>query len=143
VFTFGVSYAVASLPCTLPILLAVVAGAIPSTKLPSGVLLFVIYGLGMSLVLVVVTLALALGKHRLVGRLRRSTRYVHRISGGVPLLAGAYIVWFWSRNLSDPLAPSATVTAIERWSSRLTGLVGDRPLLSGGILAALAQAATA
>lgn len=134
VFTFGVSYAVASLSCTLPIFLAVVAGAIPRANLLSGVLLFVVYGVGMSLVLVVVTLALALGKRRLVHWLRRSAGHVNRVSGAILLLAGTYIVWFWVTSRNDPLAPSGPVTVVERWSSQLTQLIGDRPLLWGGLL---------
>lgn len=141
VFVFGISYAVASLSCTLPIFLVVVAGAIPRTNLVSGVLLFVVYGIGMSLVLVVVTLALALGKRGLVQWLRRSAAYVNRISGAVLLLAGVYIVWFWATNLSDPLAASGPVSVVERWSSQLTQLIGDRPLLWGGLFAAVTAAA--
>jgi cytochrome c-type biogenesis protein len=134
VFVFGLSYAVASLSCTLPIFLAVVAGSIPRTNLLSGVILFLVYGLGMSLVLVVMTLALAFGKQRLVGWLRRSAGSIQRISGAILLLAGGYIVWFWVTNLNDPLAASGPVLAVERWSSRLTQLIGDRPLLWGVVL---------
>jgi cytochrome c-type biogenesis protein len=134
VFVFGLSYAVASLSCTLPIFLAVVAGSIPRTNVVGGVLLFLVYGLGMSLVLVVLTLALALGKQRLVGWLRRSAASINRVSGAILLLAGGYIVWFWVTNLNDPLAASGPVTAVERWSSQLTQLIGDRPLLWGGAL---------
>jgi cytochrome c-type biogenesis protein len=137
VFVFGLSYAVASLSCTLPIFLAVVAGSIPRTNLLSGVLLFLVYGLGMSLVLVVVTLALAFGKQRLVGWLRRSAASINRVSGAILLLAGGYIVWFWVTNLNDPLAASGPVTTVERWSSQLTQLIGDRPLLWGTALAAI------
>lgn len=143
VLLFGISYAVASLSCTLPIFLTVVAGAIPSTSLIGGVMLFLVYGLGMSLVLVVVTIALALGKQGIVQRLRRSTAYVNRISGAILVLAGAYIVWFWVANLSDPLAASGPVVVIERWSSQLTELIGNRPLLSGALLAIAAAAALA
>jgi cytochrome c-type biogenesis protein len=134
VFVFGLSYAVASLSCTLPIFLAVVAGSIPRTNVVGGVLLFLVYGLGMSLVLVVLTLALALGKQRLVGWLRRSAASISRVSGAILLLAGGYIVWFWVTNLNDPLAASGPVIAVERWSSQLTQLIGDRPLLWGGAL---------
>lgn len=141
VFLFGVSYAVASLSCTLPIFLAVVAGVIPNTSLVSGVLMFLAYGIGMSLVLVAVTVALALGRQRLVGWLRRSAAHINRVSGVVLVLAGAYIVWFWATNLRDPLAPSGPVTTIEIWSSRLTELIGDRPLLWGLGLGAVVLAA--
>jgi cytochrome c-type biogenesis protein len=137
VFVFGLSYAVASLSCTLPIFLAVVAGSIPRTNVVSGVLLFLVYGLGMSLVLVVVTLALAFGKQRLVGWLRRSAGSINRMSGAILLLAGGYIVWFWTTNLDDPLTASGPVTTVERWSSQLTQLIGDRPLLWGGAFGAV------
>jgi hypothetical protein len=85
-------------------------------------------------VLVVVTLALAVGKQRLVGWLRRSAASSHRVSGAILLLAGGYIVWFWVTNLNDPLAASGPVLAVERWSSRQTQLIGDRPLLWGVVL---------
>jgi cytochrome c-type biogenesis protein len=134
VFAFGVSYAVASLSCTLPVFLVVVAGAIPRANLVSGVLLFVVYGLGMSLVLIVLTLALALGKQGLVRSMRRWSGHVQRVSGAVLLLAGVYIVWFWATNLNDPLAASGPVVAVERWSSQLTNLIGERPLLAGASL---------
>lgn len=134
VFVFGLSYAVASLSCTLPIFLAVVAGSIPRTDLVSGILLFLIYGLGMALVLIVVTLALALGKQRLVRWLRRSAGSINRVSGAILLLAGTYIVWFWVTNLGDPLAAAGPVATVERWSSQLTQLIGDRPLAWGGAL---------
>lgn len=141
VFVFGLSYAVASLSCTLPIFLAVVAGSIQRTNLVSGVLLFLVYGLGMSLVLVVVTLALALGKQRLVGWLRRSARSINRVSGAILLLAGGYIVWFWTANLNDPLAASGPITTVDRWSSQFTQLIGDRPLLWGATFGAITLAA--
>lgn len=134
VFVFGVSYAIASLSCTLPIFLTVVAGAIPQTNLISGVLLFLVYGTGMSLVLLVVTLALAVGKDRLVGRLRRSAAYINRVSGAILVLAGAYIVWFWVTSLGNPLSATGPVALVEQWSSRLTQLIGDRPVVSGGAL---------
>jgi cytochrome c-type biogenesis protein len=143
VFAFGVSYAVASLSCTLPVFLVVVAGAIPRASLISGVLLFVVYGLGMSLVLIVLTLALALGKQGLVRSMRRWSGQVQRVSGAVLLLAGGYIVRFWASNLSDPLSASGPVVAVERWSSRLTNLIGERPLVAGASLAVVVLVALA
>lgn len=142
-FGFGVSYAVASLSCTLPIFLAVVAGAIPQASLAGGILLFVVYGVGMSLVLVVVTLAVALGRQGLVRRLRRASAHVNRVSGAILVLAGGYIVWFWSTSLSDPLAPAGPVALVERWSSRATELIGARPVVWGVGLGAVVVVALA
>ncbi len=124
-FVFGVSYAVASLSCTLPIFLVVVTGTIPQLGFVAGVTTFLIYGLGMSMLLVVVTLALALGKRSLVGWLRRSSRHVHRVAGGILVIAGGYIVWFWATTLaSGGLRQSGAVVAVERLSSIVTNAIG-------------------
>ena len=142
VYVFGLSYAVASLSCTLPIFLVVVAGTIPQLGFVSGVLTFLVYGLGMSMLLVVVTLALAFGKQALVGWLRRSAQHVNRVSGGILLVAGAYIVWFWATTLaSGGLEQSSAVVLVERMSSTVTNLLGDRAMSVAAVLALVIAAA--
>lgn len=146
VFTFGVSYAVASLSCTLPVFLVVVAGTIPQLGLLSGVTTFLVYGLGMSTLLLVVTLALAVGKRAIVSWLRRSSQYVNRIAGAILILAGSYIVVFWVSTLAgDGTTQLAAVTWVEQLSSTATNWVAARATLLGvlaGTLIAVAGAAT-
>jgi cytochrome c-type biogenesis protein len=143
VFMFGVSYAVASLSCTLPVFLVVVAGAIPQLGFVAGVATFLIYGIGMSTLLLVVTLALAVGKGAVVGWLRRSSQHVNRIAGGILVLAGSYIVVFWISTLTGDGASSLTaVVWVERLSSSVTNWVADRTLGLGVTAAVLLTAAT-
>ena len=142
VYVFGLSYAVASLSCTLPIFLVVVAGTIPQLGFLSGVLTFLVYGLGMSMLLVVITLALAFGKQALVGWLRRSARHVNRVSGGILVVAGVYIVWFWATTLaSGGLEQSSAVVMVERMSSTVTNLLGDRAMSVAAVLGLIIAAA--
>jgi cytochrome c-type biogenesis protein len=144
VFVFGVAYAVASLSCTLPVFLTVVAGSLTRLDFVSGLVTFLVYGLGMSLVLVSVTLAMAMGRRSLVGWLRRSARYLNRVAGAILVVAGAYIVFFWATNLSrGPTSLSDPVVFVERISSVLTELVGGSPLLWGVLLGALVLVAVA
>lgn len=134
VFWFGVSYAVASLSCTLPVFLVVVAGTIPRLGFISGVATFLVYGIGMSALLLFVTLSLALGKHTLIRRLRRGSAYVNRIAGGILVLAGVYIVLFWVTTMSEQDGtPPAAILWIEQLSSRTTNLVAQAPAFIGGI----------
>lgn len=141
-FTFGISYAVASLSCTLPIFLAVVAGTIPTLSLAAGIATFVVYGLGMSLVLLVLTLGIALGQRSIVRRVRASAQYVNRVAGGILVVAGGYIVYFWSSNLAGGgLTQSDPVVFVERLSSRLTNAIGGAPVLLGVGLASVVVAA--
>lgn len=133
VFAFGVSYAIASLSCTLPVFLVVVAGTIPQLGFIAGVVTFLTYGLGMSVLLVVVTVALAFGKQALITRLRRSSAHVNRIAGGILILAGGYIIFFWVATLTgDVGSQPAAVAWVEQLSSRATNLVADAPRLIGG-----------
>jgi cytochrome c biogenesis protein CcdA len=93
-FLFGVSYAVASLSCTIGPFLAITSTTLRSESLVSAVAVFVVYALGMGLVVTVLTVAVALAKVGLVGRLRRATPYVSRASGVLLLVAGAYVAWY-------------------------------------------------
>lgn len=145
VFWFGVSYAVASLSCTLPVFLVVVAGAIPRLGFLAGVTTFLVYASGMAVLLLLVTLALAFGKQAFVGRLRRGSALVNRVAGGILVAAGTYIVFFWATSLRGAgAAQPALVRWVEELSARAVNTVGDAAttialvavLLIGSILAA-------
>lgn len=102
---FGMSYAIASLSCTLPVFLVMVAGTSERENLLSGVLAFVAYGLGMSVVLMALSLALALARESMVRRMRRMLQYTDRVAGGLLVAVGAYLVYYWADNLRrDPSA---------------------------------------
>lgn len=110
---FGISYAIASLSCTLPVFLTVVANRPNAT---SGALTFVAYALGMSVVLMVLSVTLALARGGMVRRLRGILPYVDRIAGTFLILAGCYLVYYWVVNLSsDPSDPvgSSPIQAVE------------------------------
>jgi cytochrome c-type biogenesis protein len=121
---FGASYAVASLGCTLPLFLSVVAGR-PNAA--SGALTVLAYGAGMGLVLTTLALALALAREPLVERLSAARRQVDRVAGGLLVLAGAYLVWYWVESLaSEPGTTTGTgpLPVVDRWSSALAGRLG-------------------
>lgn len=138
VFTFGISYAVASLSCTLPVFLVVVAGTIPQLGLLAGMTTFLVYGAGMAVLLLVVTFALAFGKQGVVARLRRGSVAVSRISGAILVLAGTYIVYYWAVTLRSGGQPrSGLITWVEQLSSRAVNTVGSSALLIGAVSATL------
>jgi len=146
VFTFGVSYALASLSCTLPVFLSVVALQVQRTDFVSGVATFIAYGLGMSMLLMGVTVAVGLGQHSLVGWLRRSVRYINKVSGFVLILAGSYIVWFWGTTLAsgaDALNSSGPFRFIENLSQTAFRVIGNNTLAWGLGLGAIITGAVA
>ena len=139
VFTFGVSYALASLSCTLPVFLSVVVGSITGTSFVAGLATYLAYGLGMSTLLIALTLAVAFAKQGLVRRLRSVLKHVHRISAAFLIVAGAYITWFWFDDLtSDAGDQGAAAGLVEGWSASITNWISERPgtvgLVAGGFV---------
>jgi hypothetical protein len=94
VFLFGISYALVSLSCTLSLFTAAISTTVQDENLLIGILAFLAYGLGMGLVLMVITLAIALARQSLVKNLRKVLPYINRVSGGLLVLAGLYVIYY-------------------------------------------------
>lgn len=144
VFLFGVSYAVASLSCTLPVFLTVVATQVTRGSFVSGIATFVAYGAGMAVVLMAVTVAIAVGKQSLIGWLRGSARHISRVSGVILIAAGLYIVWFWTVSLrsgAQALGDNVSFRFVENISQTVQNVIASAPLVWGlGFLGIVAVA---
>jgi cytochrome c-type biogenesis protein len=139
-FGFGVSYGVASLSCTLPIFLSLTAGAIAGGSLGQGLLTFVAYGLGMTLSVTTITVAIGLGRDRIVARVRPLAARMHTIAGVTMIGAGGFIVWYWATVLSSgavALTGNPLVEWIERTAASLAGFVAAEPLAVALVAAAV------
>lgn len=137
---FGASYGVASLSCTLPIFLSLIAGAVASRSLVESLAVFLAYGAGMSLVVITLTLGLAVGRDRILRSLQPLRARLSTISGWVLIFAGGFIVWYWATVLSvggTALGANPVVRAIERLTAFVAGLVAANPLLMAVILVGL------
>ena len=94
-FLFGVSYALASLSCTLPIFLSVVTSSFGREGFINGIVQFVAYAGGMAFLIMIVTIGIALFKSAILNPLRRSMQYVERVSAVILAVVGAYLVFYW------------------------------------------------
>ncbi|WP_165985235.1 cytochrome c biogenesis CcdA family protein [Streptomyces sp. YIM 98790] len=142
---FGVSYAIASLSCTVGPFLAITATAFRGGSLPGVVAVFLGYAAGMGAVVGVLTLAAALSRRAVAAGLRRALPYVTRVSGVLLLLAGAYVAYYgWyeirllhggSAAVQDPVITWAT--GLQGDLTRLLDDLGFWPLaLAAAVLAA-------
>lgn len=93
-FLFGLSYAVASLSCTIGPFLAITTTTFRSGSFVSGVGVFLAYALGMGAIVTVLTVGVALARNGVAGQLRSALPYINRISGAMLVLAGAYVAWY-------------------------------------------------
>ncbi len=94
-FLFGLSYAIASLSCTLPIFLALVTTSLATGGLISATAQFLSYALGMAFVITALTITLALFKVTVVLMLRRAIPRIEPLSACLLILVGGYLVLYW------------------------------------------------
>ncbi|HAP76182.1 MAG TPA: cytochrome C biogenesis protein [Acidimicrobiaceae bacterium] len=129
-YLFGVSYATASLSCTVGPFLAVTTTTFRSSSWLAGFGVFIAYALGMGIVVGVLTVALSLAKASVVTRFRSALPVINRVAGGLMVLAGAYVAWYgWYevRVLRGPTDDPVVDRAIElqQWLQR--NVVPDNP----------------
>ncbi|HLZ08686.1 MAG TPA: cytochrome c biogenesis protein CcdA [Chloroflexota bacterium] len=94
-FVFGVSYAVCSLSCTLPIFLVVAGSALIAGGPVAAVAQFTSYALGMGAILTVVILGATFFQGVMTRWVRAIVPYVHRLAASFLIGAGLYIVHYW------------------------------------------------
>jgi len=140
VFVFGVSYALVSLSCTIPLFIAAVAPSFTSANFASGVAAFLAYGLGMGVVLIALTVALALAKHSLVRNLRKVLPYVYKVSGVLLVLAGLYVAyygWYELRVRTGDTSGGGAAQVVFDWNASISTWVQQvGPVRLGIVLAA-------
>lgn len=125
-FLYGVSYAIASLTCTIGIFIANIVNAFSRTNFISGVSVLVLYAAGMGLVITALTVAIALARDSVVRVMRSGMRYVNRVAGVLMVLMGAYVAWYGIFSLrvrNDPTATAGPVDLVEDWSAQATQFV--------------------
>jgi cytochrome c biogenesis protein CcdA len=93
-FLFGVSYATASLSCTIGPFLAVTTSTFRSSSWIAGTGVFLAYALGMGVVIGVLTVALSLAKGSVVTRFRSALPVINRVAGGLMVVAGLYVAYY-------------------------------------------------
>ena len=97
-FLFGISYAVASLSCTIGLFLAVVGTSSASRGFGDRLGSFISYGAGMGLLATTLTLAVAFAKGGFVNKFRQLLPKINMISAVVLIIVGVYVALYgvWS-----------------------------------------------
>lgn len=127
-FLYGVSYAIASLTCTIGLFIATIVNAFSRTDFVSGVAVLVAYAAGMGLVITTLTVAIALARDSVVRFLRSGMRHANRVAGLLMVVMGAYVAWYGIFSLrvrDDPLTAGGPADLVERWSARANEFVSD------------------
>ncbi|MEV5831834.1 cytochrome c biogenesis CcdA family protein [Spirillospora sp. NPDC052242] len=125
-YGYGLSYAVASLSCTIAPFLAVTGLVSGGTGVAAGLAAFAAYGVGMGLVVGLLSMLVALAHGAAVARTRRILPHVSRASGVLLVAAGLYVAyygWYETRVYAGADADSAVVGAATEIQGVLSGWV--------------------
>ena len=148
-YLFGVAYAIASLGCTLPVFLSVVGASLAVRGPAAATVVLAAYGVGMGAVMMTLALLAGGARDRLIKTLRRALPRMQRISGGLLVVAGIYLSYYWLRILFGPIATLADdpiVGTVQRFTSqieRIAAANGGTILMASLITVAVVGALTA
>ena len=123
--SYGMVYALASLSCTIGPFLAITSVALDRSVV-GGIATYFAYGLGMGVVITVLSATTAFSRPGAVRRLRNASRFATRVGGLVMVLSGAYAVWYakWELDVFDgDLSRDPVVDAGERFRRDLVDLI--------------------
>jgi len=93
-FLYGVTYAVASLSCSIGVFISIVSTTLDDGDVVTTLVTFVVYALGMGAALAVLTVGVALARTGVVSAFRRVLPHVRTISGVLMILAGCFVTYY-------------------------------------------------
>jgi cytochrome c-type biogenesis protein len=142
-FLFGVSYAVASLGCSIGLFTGVVFTGGRNLGIVSGATLFLAYGLGFGLVLTTLTVSLALAQGGFLKALRRTMQFVDRASAVLLILAGLYVAWYGLAEVRSKSAKDGVTSRGVAWAANVSNfltnhrswIIGLAAVVIGGAIA--------
>lgn len=120
---YGISFALASISCTVGPFLAITASAISKHNLWSIFTLFLSYSLGMAGVVLLLALLVASAQVSAINRLKKSQGRIAQFSGLLLILVGLYEIWYgWYeiRILHDATASDPVITTVIKLQSHVT-----------------------
>lgn len=126
-YGYGISYATASLSCTIGPFLAVTAAGLRGGSIVTSVSIYLAYIGGLTLVVGVLAVAAVTASSAVVDRLRRILPFINRISGALLLVVGLYVAYYGSYELrvlgANANPRDAVITAAGRVQGTLAGWV--------------------
>lgn len=145
---YGVSYAIASLGCTIGPFLVVTATTFRTGDITSGIAGYLAYAAGMGVVVGVLAIGAALVGQTTAGVMRRTMPYLTRLSGALLVLVGAYVGWYgwyelrvYAGKTTDDSIISAASNIQNHLAQWVDGLGPATFATTLGVLAVLAVAA--
>lgn len=94
-FLYGIIYGAASAGCTAPVFIMIIIVAIAGGNLLQGAFVVFLYALGMALLMIIVTVLVATAKDTIIGKLKKTPKYINTICGLVLIAVGIYLIYYY------------------------------------------------
>jgi cytochrome c biogenesis protein CcdA len=120
-YGYGVSYAIASLSCTVGPFLAVTAAGLRRGSVIGNASIYLAYIAGLTLIVGVLAVATAVASSAVVNRMRRILPYINRISGALLVLVGLYVGYYAFYEIRLQNAHGAESDALLALAGRVQG----------------------
>lgn len=122
IMSFGAGYGLASLGCTLPLFLTLVATSLSANGTISSIITFAAYGAGMGIVVMALALAAAFARQGLARALRRVLPWLSRAAGLLLIASGTYLTYYWWRlryGKTSTLSSDPVVGRVTRYTAQM------------------------
>lgn len=139
---YGVTYAIASLSCTIGPFLAVTGTALDGSLL-EGLTSYVAYALGMGVIILILSVTSAVAHTAVARHMRRLSRVAPRLGGALMVIAGGYAIWYGRWELAVYDGDLGTDPVIDFMEDVRLGFVETITRIGSGRLTALAILAIA
>lgn len=95
IFLYGIAYALGSLGCTLPLFSVLVLSSFHTQGASGGLVDFLLYALGMGFAVTVISLGSTISQNIVSEWVRKSARWMGKLSGVIALGTGVYLIVYW------------------------------------------------
>jgi cytochrome c biogenesis protein CcdA len=137
---FGAGYALASLSCTVAVVLAVVGQATATANPLELLAVFAAFAAGATSMLLALSVSVALASGLITRPIRRLLPLVNRLAGGLLVASGGYLIFYWLPVLGggDGAADTAVARRTREISSSLQAFFATHSAAFAIVLGALA-----
>lgn len=128
IFLYGISYAVASLSCTIGVFVATVTTTFDSSGFLEGTFTFLAYGLGMGALVAMLTVAVSFAREGIVAKMRSLLPHIGRISGVLMIVAGAFVSyygWWEIQILAGNDVSDGPAGALQDWNADVSNKIQE------------------
>jgi cytochrome c-type biogenesis protein len=93
-FLYGAGYGVAAMGCHAAVFVAIMIAGFVAGGFASALLVFIMFGLGMGIMMVSITVLVGMAKGMVIKRMQSAMPLIKKFSGLVLLIAGVYLAWY-------------------------------------------------